>query len=141
VRIDLTEHIERFTVSRLLFAVIVWVVGFACIYVIIPRFLSGSGLTDTAGTPVGDFGNALFFSTATATTLGDNLLVARGWLRAFSAIEVIGGIVMAGLLINAIIGLPSQQLRRAVRACCGWWIERVTFPGRPPLLRILSNST
>jgi hypothetical protein len=42
-----------FTVSRLLVAVIVWVVGFACIYVIIPRFLSRSVLTDTAGTPVG----------------------------------------------------------------------------------------
>ena len=132
MRIDLTGHVERLTIPRLLAVATVWVLGFAAIYTILPRFVPAAALADLRGSSVSDFGNALFFSIATATTLGDNLIVAHGWLRALSAVEVLGGVVIAGLVVNSLIAYPSQQLRRSIRACNGWWLERLTVGKHPP---------
>ncbi|MCG8407532.1 MAG: potassium channel family protein, partial [Phycisphaerales bacterium] len=71
---------------------------------------------------------SLYFSIVTATTLGYGDVSPSGWLRVCAVLEVIGGMVLAGLAVSAIVGLPSQQTRRATKACTGWWCERVVLP-------------
>ena len=102
---------------------------FAVIYSLLPKELA---LQDSRQRPISGFGDTLYFSVVTATTLGDNQFAATGWLRILVSLEVIGGVVIAGLTVNSLVSIPSQQLRRAVNASSGWWLERVTFHPRPP---------
>src|ERR1700710_2029386 len=119
MRLDIVARVERLSIRQLAVVAFCWVIGFAAIYSMVP---AGTALLDADHHPVQEIGNTLYFSIVTAATLGDGQIVALGWLRALVGVEVIGGIVIAGLTVSAIVSIPTRQRRRAVRASHGWWV-------------------
>ncbi len=106
----------------------VWISSFAIAYWVIPKIDGESALKDSCGARVEGLLNALYFSIVTATTLGYGDVSPSGWLRGCAAVEVTGGVLLAGLAVSAFVALPSQQTRKATKSCTGWWCERVVLP-------------
>ena len=128
MRTNLETRIDRLTMPRLLMAAVAWVLLFAAFYAIVPLLDSDSVLLDSSKSRVSGLLNAIYYSVVTATTLGYGDITPTGWLRGVSALEVLGGILLAGLVINKMVALPSRQTRNAVNACTGWWLERIALP-------------
>jgi Ion channel len=129
MKMDIATRVERFSVLQFALVAIFWVLGFAVVYALVPDEVA---LRNSSGEKLKSFTDTLYFSVVTASTLGDSSAFVVGWLRAVVALEVIGGIVIAGLTVNSIVAIPSRQLRLAARACSGWWLESITFPSRQP---------
>jgi len=128
MRRDLAERLEELTVTQLVVSAFCWILLFGVIYAAAPKLLDSAALIDEDSRQVNSLVEAIQFSIFTATTLGDGRRSAVGILRSVAAIEVLGGIVIAGLTINAIVALPSRRRRKAIRACTGWWLERADLP-------------
>ncbi len=68
-----------------------------------------SGLIQVNGTQRAiEFGEALYFSVITFTTVGYGDFLPLGWVREISAIEALSGVVMMPLFL---IGLTRRYLR------------------------------
>jgi hypothetical protein len=123
-----TDHLfDGLKIKHIIYLASAWIFIFSLIYYIIPYFFKNSFLTSSGGCAT-DYPTSLYFSIVTATTLGYGDVCPTGWLRACAAIEVLGGVILAGLAINAIVTLPSNATQRAIDACSGWWLERISVP-------------
>ena len=127
-RFKLATWFESLSVQRLLAGAGLWILLFAAIYTLLPLLTNSAALRDSAGQNVTGFPNALYFSIITATTLGYGDVSPSGWLRPFAAVEVLGGVLLAGLAVSAFVAMPSRQTRRAGGACRGWWLECCDLP-------------
>lgn len=106
-----------------------WVLLFAVLYTIVPR-LTNMGTLHTSSGDASGFGIALYVSLATAVSLGYSDAYPVGILRLLAGIEVVGGLVIAGLAVNSLVALPSRQTRRAIKFCSGWWLEWISVSKR-----------
>lgn len=131
IKPKLATWLETLTVRTVVALAVIWVVLFAAIFTVIPKVTTAGELRSNSGGDVSGFPIALYVSLATAVSLGYSDVYPSGVLRLFAGIEVLGGLVLAGLTVNALISQPSRQTRRARRACEGWWVECVDIPRRP----------
>jgi hypothetical protein len=69
------------------------------------------------------FGDALYFSIVTETTLGYGDIRPVGFSRALASCEVLLGLLLAGVLIAKITSLPGREVRLIAHNSCGLWIE------------------
>ncbi len=77
---------------------------FAVVYYMLPD--SQFRIPDNAGT---DFGSWLYYSIVTITTLGfGDYTPAHGWAQAVTAIEVMCGLIILGLFLNAVGAMKSE---------------------------------
>lgn len=51
-------------------------------------------------------------------------------VRGLAIVEVLGGIIFAGVAVNLLASLPSRTARLAARACNGYWVEEISMPER-----------
>lgn len=75
------------------------------------------------GEPDSSFLHALYFSIVTETTLGYGDITPIGWSRAIVCVQVVSGLLIAGLAIAKITSLPGKAARLAIRMSQGTWIE------------------
>lgn len=118
--------LEWLTVTKISLAFLIWVLLFAVIYWITSSLSQGEHLASGSAVVKG-FWDSLYFSTVTATTLGYGDIAPVGWLRLAAAIEVIGGLVIAGLIVSVLAAMPMHLMRAGLKECVGTWIERAQF--------------
>jgi Ca2+/Na+ antiporter len=74
---------------------------FAVVYTLLPSTING----------VDHFGNALYFSIVTITTLGfGDVTPAKGWGQLLVSLEAIAGVISIGLFLNAISESQAQKV-------------------------------
>lgn len=88
--------------SRAIFSAIAVILGCSVLY-----YFSGN-LADAGGRSVSGFGNALYFSGVTFTTLGYGDSIPLGWVRIIAVLESASGLIMAPLFL---IALTRRYLR------------------------------
>jgi len=121
--------IDSTSLRALLVCALGWLLTFAIIYAVVPCFwkewaqLSGAKACEVESLPL-----ALYTSVATMFSLGYSDVYPIGGLKLFAAIQVVGGVVIAGLAIAAIVALPANHTRLAIRACEGHWVACVDLP-------------
>lgn len=90
---------------------IVWICSYVClmpVFALIYWWLPDSQfrVPDGAGT---DFGSWLYYSIVTITTLGfGDYTPAHGWAQAVTAVEVMCGLIILGLFLNAVGSMKSE---------------------------------
>lgn len=90
---------------------LVWICSYVClmpVFALIYWWLPDSQfrIPDNAGT---DFGSWLYYSIVTITTLGfGDYTPAHGWAQAVTAVEVMCGLIILGLFLNAVGSMKSE---------------------------------
>lgn len=90
---------------------IIWIGSYVClmpVFALIYWWLPDSQfrIPDGAGT---DFGSWLYYSIVTITTLGfGDYTPAHGWAQAVTAVEVMCGLIILGLFLNAVGSMKSE---------------------------------
>lgn len=124
---DGTEtFLSLLTPLRVALAFFVWIFLFAIVF----YFLAVSpnqGVPFYGGKPVASFGDALYFSAITATTLGYSDVTPIGWTRFLVCMEVFGGLILGGLAVSALTSAPLHKLKRAQAQATGVWLELCTI--------------
>src|SRR4051794_40186740 len=118
------KWIDAISLRAVLWAGAGWLLLFAFIYAVFPCFLDDLG--ELKGSPVCEpvsIPIAMYISVSTMFSLGYSDIFPVGALRIFAAVQVIGGVVFAGLAVASIVAMPANHTRLAIRACRGHWVE------------------
>lgn len=111
------RFLDALTLQRVLIAAAGWLLGFALLYAVVPCFAPDLGsLKDVKACSVPSIGLAAYASVITMFSLGYSDVYPQGALRAFAALQVVGGVVITGLAIATIVALPTSHVRRAILA-------------------------
>ena len=124
--INIKESLKRLTIKKVIFIFLLWINIFAVLYTIIPLH-SDSKLVDSIGNELSGYFNSLYYSFVITTTLGTSEMIPIKFLKLLTVLEVIGGIIIAGIAVNTIYSLPSKRVRQALKYSKGWWIEEIKF--------------
>lgn len=138
--------IDKLTVPMVAGGFAGWTAAFGLLYFLVGTvFQADSHLAYSSnGARADGPGTAIYFSVVTVATLGYGDIVPTGWLRVAACIQVLGGLVFAGLLVSTITVIPSSPARLAKRFFVGFWIEKVrysTVPGDSYYVSLRSRET
>lgn len=95
------------------------------IYVELSRNCSREACTNGLASehdPTISFGDAMYFSVITESTLGYGDIHPRGWSRLLACLQVVLGLAVAGISVAKITSLPNQELRMVGRKASGTWL-------------------
>jgi hypothetical protein len=92
-------------------------------YYLLSRNLPGQGLVSSCATVRATYLDALYFSIATETTVGYGDLSPAGYSRLVACLQVVGGLVLAGMTVSKLSSGAGGRLKSVVSRCCGEWIE------------------
>jgi len=117
-RRDFEIKIEATSMAQLVMGVVVIVLLFAIFYYVVSPF--SQGIQSTLSTPQTkastnehvSFGNSIYFSVVTITTLGYGDFTPQGWSKILACVEVFFGLAMMGLIVAK---LTSKRLSYHVR--------------------------
>jgi hypothetical protein len=101
---------------------------FAFLYFLFSKTLPSHGLILTYSTSQVSVFDALYFSITTETTLGYGDIRPVGVSRLLACIQVLGGLLLAGLAVAKITSLEASELRLLAHCAAGDWIERNFMP-------------
>lgn len=123
--------LDMLSLRRLLLVAIFWLVFFAGLYAVTPCFLANyAELKGAAGCSSKTIPLALYTSIITMFSLGYSDVYPTGMLRVFASVQVIGGVVLAGMSISKLVDMPAGYTRRAIKACTGYWVECIDIKDR-----------
>ena len=115
-------YFDRTNTVHLIAAAGMLTLGAALCYWLLSQASPAHGLSSTDHLPI-SFAEALYFSITTETTLGYGDIAPVGFSRILACLQVICGLVLAGMAVAKITSLPGTQLHRAVYQSSGDWIE------------------
>lgn len=124
--LNIKESLKRLTIKKVIFIFLLWINIFAVLYTIIPLHCD-SKLVDTSGKELSGYFNSLYYSFVITTTLGTSEMIPTNIFKLLTVLEVIGGIIIAGIAVNIIYSLPAKRVRQALKYSKGWWIEEIKF--------------
>lgn len=123
--------LDMLSLRRLLLVAVFWLILFAGLYAVIPCFLASfAELKGAAGCSSETLPLALYTSVITMFSLGYSDVYPTGLLRAFASVQVMGGVVLAGMAISKLVDMPAGYTRQAIRACTGHWVECIDIKDR-----------
>lgn len=119
--------IDRLTLTRISIAVLVLTFGSAAIYWSLSVYSSSSYLVENGARNTSPW-SALYFSIMTETTAGAGDLVPLGWSRAIASLQVLTGLILAGLAVAKLASLQGKRMRATAHKATGTWIEPYRMP-------------
>lgn len=69
--------------------------------------------------------DAIYFSVVTQATLGYGDFRPQGWSRVVASMQVLLGLVLAGIVVGKITSAPRTKFHRHARMACGVWTDIV----------------
>lgn len=103
----------------------------ASFYFLASKYSPEDGLAAPEATVVGDnkgqvrFSDAMYFSVVTQATLGYGDYRPLGWSRLVASVQVLLGLVLAGIIVSKLTSAPMARFRRHARIVCGTWVDVV----------------
>ena len=123
---------DRVSGIRLVLLLILITITFAIIYLCLSNYCPAHGLVNGEENEI-SFMDALYFSIITETTLGYGDITPVGFARFLSCIQVIAGLVFAGIAVAKITSASGKKMRTIERKAVGYWIEPFRTEGKETL--------
>jgi hypothetical protein len=124
----LSTLLDRLQCSHLVLLAAVLTLSSSIVYWTLSRVLPSHGLV-YAGKPLpASFLEALYFSIVTEATLGYGDISPLGLSRLVACLQVISGLILAGLTIAKITSIQGLEFRLTGYRSSGDWIEFATLP-------------
>ncbi len=108
---------------------------FGSVYFLLDLLFPSNGLTSTNSEEKISFLTCVYFSVVTESTLGDGIISPHGAARAVVSIQVLFGLVSAGILIAKVLSAPSSAAARLARMVEGDWVDCLFSGGKRVLGR------
>lgn len=114
------ELLDRLSWRTAASVIVLVTLAFASAYYALTILAPYHGLQETGVTRI-PFVNCIYFSIVTETTLGDGSMSPHGFARAVVSIQVLLGLIIAGLLVAKITSAPSATAARLASMTEGDW--------------------
>lgn len=119
-------------VDRISFA---WIGVLAAAGILVPAILywiisvpGSENYIGQTGAPDHNFIDAAYFSFVTLASFGYGDIIPFGWARLLACVQVIYGLLLAGLAVAKLTATRSKDMRYASRMAVGDWIEPCRMP-------------
>jgi uncharacterized membrane protein YdcZ (DUF606 family) len=119
------ENLDRASWWSASAGIVAITVVFALLYLIASSY-PGHGLKLSDSTERVSFWTCLYFSVVTESTLGAGDISAVGFSRMIVSIQVLFGLIIAGILIAKVLSAPVSEAARIGRMVKGAWVDRVS---------------
>jgi hypothetical protein len=117
------QFVDRLAGRTLLLCAAAMTIFFAGAYWLLSQQLPAHGLLAPQGEPPANFFSSLYFSVVTETTLGFGDFRPLGFSRFLVALQVMSGLVLAGLSVAKITSAHGRAARLLSYKASGDWIE------------------
>jgi len=117
------QFVDRLTGRALFFYAAALTIVFAGMYWLFSQQLPAHGLRAPDSEPAANFLSALYFSVVTETTLGFGDFRPVGFSRFLVAVQVVSGLVLAGVGVAKITSAHGRAARLLSYKASGDWIE------------------
>jgi len=98
---------------------------FGLIYFLLSLYFPANGLVSSGPLESVSFLTCVYFSIVTESTLGDGVISPHGAARVVVSIQVLFGLVVAGILVAKVTSAPSITVARLARKVEGDWVDCV----------------
>jgi Ion channel len=117
------QFVDRLTGRALFLSATALTLLFAAAYWLLSQQLPAHGLRSPESEPAADLLGALYFSVVTETTLGFGDFRPLGFSRVLVALQVVSGLVLAGVGVAKITSAHGRAVRLVSYKASGDWIE------------------
>ena len=114
---------------QLLVVIIFVTLFFALFYYVLSVECFNNGLVTSNQKQRISFSEALYYSFMTETTLGCGDIIAKGFSRFLTAIQVAFGLIIAGIIIAKITSKDSWRISYIRKQATGYWLEPYIVTG------------